>query len=472
MKSDTESIPSVPKAPGATPVLGHLPALLRAPLAFLRGLPAHGPLVEIRLGRKPVVVVCDPELTRSFLVQDRVFDKGGPLFDRLREAGGQGLATCPSGEHRRQRRLIQPAFHQARFPGYAGIMTERLDAILGGWRDGQTLDLSVEIRKIAADVVIAAVFGTRLERGIHTRLATDFDILLSGFTRHSLLPKPLRKVPTPGNVRYDQATKRVRETMTSLVAEHRERGATDETNLLSMLISARDPESDSPALSDEELVDQAVTMYSAGTETTAGSVGWALYLAAVHPEVLGRLTEEIDTVLGGRTATWEDLPLLTYTRQVLNEALRMYPPGWFLTRQVMSDAKLGPYSVAEGTTMAYSPYLISHLPSLYPDPERFDPDRWIQTGRQPKVPVTVFGGGARKCIGDEFSLIEGVLLLASLLSHWKVDLHPGSLTLPRLPQLTLNPGRMVATITARAPRRPYANQPEPEPARAAGSPDM
>lgn len=455
-----ESVSSVPRAPGATALLGHLPSFLRAPLAFLRGLPDHGPLVEIRLGRKPIVVVCDPELTRSMLVQDRVFDKGGPLFERLREAGGQGLATCPSGEHRRQRRLIQPAFHQGRFPGYAGIMTERMDAILASWRDGQTLDLSVEIRKIAADVVISAVFGTSLENGIHTRLATDFDTLLSGFTRHSLLPKPLRKVPTPGNVRYDRATKRVRRTMTGLVAEYRKHGAGDETNLLSMLISARDPESDSPALTDEELVDQAVTMYSAGTETTAGSVGWALYLAAVHPEVLGRLTAEVDEVLGGRTAGWEDLPRLTYTRQVLSEALRMYPPGWFLTRQVMTDTQLGPYSLAEGTTMAYSPYLVSHLPALYPDPERFDPDRWIQRGRQPQVPVTVFGGGARKCIGDEFSLIEGVLLLASLLSHWHVDLHPGSLTLPRLPQLTLNPGRMVATITTRGRRVPRASRPD------------
>lgn len=455
-----ESVTPVPRAPGATALLGHLPSFLRAPLAFLRGLPAHGPVVEIRLGRKPIVVVCDPELTRAVLVQDRVFDKGGPLFERLREAGGQGLATCPSGEHRRQRRLIQPAFHQGRFPGYAGIMTERMDSILGSWRDGQTLDLSVEIRKIAADVVISAVFGTSLENGIHTRLATDFDTLLSGFTRHSLLPKPLRKVPTPGNVRYDEATKRVRRTMTGLVAEYREHGAGDETNLLSMLIAARDPESDSPALTDEELVDQAVTMYSAGTETTAGSVGWALYLAAVHPEVLGRLTAEVDEVLGGRTAGWEDLPRLAYTRQVLSEALRMYPPGWFLTRQVMTETRLGPYSLAEGTTMAYSPYLISHLPDLYPDPERFDPDRWIQRGRQPQVPVTVFGGGARKCIGDEFSLIEGVLLLASLLSHWEIDLHPGSLKLPRLPQLTLNPGRMAATITARGRRAPRADRPD------------
>ncbi|MGI5347064.1 cytochrome P450 [Streptomyces sp. CA-250714] len=452
----------VAQAPGAIPVLGHLPAFLRAPLAFLRSLPAHGQLVEIRLGRKPIVVVCDPELTRTVLVRDRVFDKGGPLFERLREAGGQGLATCPSGEHRRQRRLIQPAFHHGRFAGYAGIMTERIDSIIGSWHDGQTLDLTVESRRITADVVVSTVFGTGLDSAVHTRLATDFETLLAGFTRHSLLPKPLRKVPTPGNVRYEQATRRVRRNMTELTAEYRAHGSTEESNLLSLLIAARDPESDSPALTDDELVDQAVTMYSAGTETTAGALCWALYLAALHPPVQERLTAEVGTVLDGRTAGWSDLPHLTYTRQVFNEAIRMYPPGWFLTRQTEADTNLGPHIIRQGTTIAYSPYLISHLPTLYRDPERFDPDRWETPDGEPDVPVTVFGGGARKCIGDEFALVEGVLLLASLLSHWHIDLHPGSLTLPRLPQLTLNPGRMKATLTSRSRHRSAAPaQPAP-----------
>ncbi|MFJ8431215.1 cytochrome P450 [Kitasatospora sp. NPDC094019] len=450
----------VPSAPGALPVVGHLAAFLRAPLAFLRGLPPHGPLVEIRFLGKPLVVVCDPELTRAVLVRDRVFDKGGPMFERLREAGGQGLASCPAAEHRRQRRLMQPAFHQSRFPGYARIMTERLDLALRRWHHGQTLDLAVESRTITADVVLSAVFGTSLDPGLHGRLAADFDTLLAGFTRHTLLPKRLRTVPTPGNVRYDRATKRVRSSMADLTADLRRRvaaaadgGAADggaaEDNLLSMLIASRDPDSDLPALSDEELVDQAVTMYSAGTETTAGAVNWALFLATTHPAVLSRLTAEAGAVLGGRTAAWDDLPRLTYTRQVLTEALRMYPPGWFLTRQTEEDTELGPYAIARGTVIAYSPYLISHLPDLYPDPERFDPDRWDAHGGRPQVPVTVFGGGARKCIGDEFSLVEGVLMLSSLLSHWRIDLHRQTLSTPRLPQLTLNPGPMTATLTAR-----------------------
>ncbi|MFE4371741.1 cytochrome P450 [Streptomyces sp. NPDC056835] len=457
----------IAQAPGALPVLGHLAAFLRTPLAFLRGLPAHGPLVEIRLGRQRVVVVCDPEFTRTMLVHDRIFDKGGPLYERLREAGGQGLASCPAHEHRRQRRLIQPAFHHARFPGYARVMGERMQVLLGGWHDGQTVDLTTETRRIAADVVISAIFGTGLDPALHTRLATDFHTLLAGFTRHSLTPKRLRALPTPANVRYEQATRRVRRTMAGLTARYRAQAEAEaeaqaraearpgakagETNLLSLLISARDPESDAPALTDDELVDQAVTMYSAGTETTAGAVCWSLFLAARHPEVRDRLTAETDAVLGGRTASWQDLPQLTYTRQVFTEAIRMYPPGWFLTRGTEADTRLGPYAIPRGTTVAYSPYLISHLPTLYPDPERFDPDRWAPGDKRPEVPVTVFGGGARKCVGDEFALVEGVLMLASLLGRWHIELHADSLSLPRLPQLTLNPGRMRATVRSRVP---------------------
>lgn len=458
MPTLSKRVSTIPVAPGALPLLGHLPAFLRGPLDFLRTLPAHGPLVRVRLGTKSVVVVCDPDLTRTMLVHDRVFDKGGPLFDRLREAGGQGLATCPAHEHRRQRRLVQPAFHHARFPDYARIMSERMDAVIGGWRTGQTMELTPTIRGLAADVVVSAIFGSRLDPAVHQRLVTDFDILLAGFSAHSLLPRSLRGIRTPGNVRYLEATDRVRRTMAELTAAYRRRDADGETNLLSLLMAARDPDSDAPALSDDELVDQAVTMYSAGTETTAGAISWSLYLADSHPDVWVRLTEEARTVLGGRTAGWDDLPRLTYTRQVLVEAIRMYPPGWFLTRRTETDTHLGRHAVHQGTTIAYSPYLIGRLPKLYDRPDHFDPDRWrTEEGRRLPVPATVFGGGARKCVGDEFSLLEGVLMLSSLLSHWEVELDRDTLKVPRIPQLTLNPGRLWATV--RTPDR----RPEKEP---------
>ncbi|MFF7590378.1 cytochrome P450 [Kitasatospora purpeofusca] len=439
--------PALPLAPGALPLLGHAAAFLRAPLEFLEKLPAYGEVVEIRIAGRRVVVVCDPALTRTMLVHDRVFDKGGPIYQRLREAGGHGVASCPASEHRRQRRLVQPAFHQSRMPGYAQAMTDRMETVIGGWQDGQQVDLTRETRRITADVVISAFFGAGMDEAAHARVAADFTVMMAGFSRRMLMPELLCTLPTPGNLRYRRATERIRQELGRLITRQR-RKADGAANLLSLLLEARDPDSsEADAFTDHELVDQAITMFTAGTETTAGAVCWALHLAATHPDVRERLRAEARTVLGGRTATWEDLPALGYTRQVLTEAIRMYPPGWFLTRETATATDLGGHRLPAGTTVAYSPYLIGRLPALYPDPGRFDPGRWQDGGRAPKLPVTAFGGGARSCVGDRFAMVEGVLLLASLVGRRHLELTPDSLALPRLPQLTLNPGRMTATVT-------------------------
>ncbi|MFE4631998.1 cytochrome P450 [Streptomyces sp. NPDC056773] len=440
--------PTVRPAPGSTPLLGHLVPFLRAPLPFLRGLASHGDLVELRLAGQRMTFVSDADLTRRLLVNDRVFDKGGPIYDRLREAGGNGIATCPAHEHRRQRRLIQPAFRTERLPGYARIMSERMDTVIRDMRPDSIVDLTRVTRRITADILISTVFGTEVTASTHAQLAADLQEFTDGILRRALMPEPLLPLPTPGNVRFLRASRRSRRVMLDLIHRHRDDPAADRTGLLSMLIDARDPDSKEQAFTDEEIADQAVTFYVAGTETTAGAVCWALYLAALHPDAHRRLNREAREVLGGRTATWEDLDRLVFTRQALTEALRMCPPAWILTRQVMTPTRLGDHDLPAGTTVAFSPYLASHEPSRYPDPDRFDPDRWTprEDGTPPPVPSVVFGGGARKCIGDEFAVLEGTLLLASLTSHWDLRLQADSLGLPRLPHLTLNPGRMNARV--------------------------
>ncbi|EDY52437.1 cytochrome P450 [Streptomyces clavuligerus] len=449
-----------------------MPRFVRAPLAFVRTLPAHGELVEIRLGTRRMVVVCDLELTRTLLRHDRVFDKGGPLYRRLEEVGGVGLATCPASEHRRQRRLVQPAFHQRCFPGYAQIMTDRTDAALTCWQEGGTVDLTRETRRITADVLVATVFGADLDPAVHALLAADLHELLAGVFRRSLLPEPLCRLPTPGNRRHARASARARRLMGELIAGHRAAGAASHrtpdgpadprSGLLSLLLAARDPEG-GPAFSDEELIDHAVTLYVSGTETTAGAVCWALHFSALHPPVHRRLTEEIATVLGGRTATWADLPRLRYTRQTLTEALRLCPPGWLLTRRTEEDTTLGPYALPRGTVLAYSPYLLHHLPEEHPDPDTFDPNRWQPgpDGSPPPPLFLAFGAGPRRCIGDEFAYLQGTLLLASLLSHWDLHPHPSTRPLPRLPQLTLNPGPLPTHLTRPKHHHPSPARPRP-----------
>ncbi|MFJ4189192.1 cytochrome P450 [Kitasatospora sp. NPDC089509] len=442
-------------APGARPVIGHLGAFLASPLAFLRGLPAHGGLVEVRLGPQRLLVVCDPALTREVLTHDRVFDKGGVLFDRMRDVAGNGLVTCPARDHRRQRRLIQPAFHRAQLPRYAETMTERIDAVVSSWQPGRRIELVGATRSVAAEVLLSTIFGTALAAEAVRSLDEDLQTLLTAVMRRAVLPAPLAALPTPGNLRYRRAGRRARETMAELVRTLR-RNPGD--GMFGALLAAGDASggadgTDRP-FTDEELVDQAVTMYAAGTETTAGVVCWALYLAARDREAGRRLTEECRSVLGTRPAGWDDLPRLRYARQTLLEAVRFKPPGWLLTRTAAADATLGPYRVPRGSTLAYSPYVLAQDPALHERPERFDPDRWAPEAGGPAVPAAAFGGGARKCIGDEYGLTEGVLMLATITARWDLHIGPHDLKRPHLPSLTLNPTRLTATVTR--PRGPAA----------------
>ncbi|MER6910358.1 cytochrome P450 [Streptomyces sp. NPDC000594] len=450
--------PTVAMAPGALPGLGHLARFTRSPLAFLRGLPAHGDLVGIRLGGQHLVMVCDPELTRALLLDDRAFDKGGALYDRLRDVGGNGVATCPASEHRRQRRLLQPLFRRELLPGYARIMTDRVGAVAGGWRDHELIDLSDEVRRITADVVVSTLFGADLDRSTHAWLSADLRTLTDGTLRRTVLPEPLRRLPLPANLRFQRASVRSRRIMTELIEGFRGKEIHGGHGLVPMMLSACDPDGEE-AFSDAELVDQAITFYNGGTETTAWAVCWAIHLSSLHPVIRARLTDEARTVLGGRLATWEDLPRLGYTRQTFTEALRLRPPAWFLTRRATADTRLGDHVIPEGTTLAYSPYLMGQLPAHHPDPESFDPDRWCpRTDRTTPAPppVTAFGGGARKCMGEEFAWVEGVLLLAGLVSRWDIRIEHSGVAIPRRPQLTLNPGR----LRARVVRQPWVARSE------------
>ncbi|WP_306584431.1 cytochrome P450, partial [Streptomyces clavuligerus] len=440
---------TIARVPGALPLIGHTGAFLKSPLEFLKGLSAHGELVELRFGRKRVLVVCDPDLTQEMLRRDRVYDKGGPIYDRMREAAGNGLATCPSRDHRRQRRTIQPAFHHSRLPGYARTMTEVIDEAVRGW-DGPEVDLCHETRSIASSVLLTTLFGTAFAPEARDALARDLETILRGGLRRAVLPEALSALPTPANLRYQRARRRARGMMADLIRAVRA-GDGSGDSLFATLVNQHGAGTGDLPMTDEELVDQAITMYVAGTETTAGVVCWALHLAAQHPQAGRRLADECRSVLGHRAATWEDLPHLPYTRQTLLEALRLNPPGWLITRLTTTDdARLGDHAVPRGSTIVYSAYLLSRLPARYEEPEHFAPERWAPGTMGAKVPDGVFGGGARKCIGDEYALIEGVLMLATITARWDVRTAPDAPKRPHLPALTLNPTRLMATVTPAA----------------------
>ncbi|MFE5207256.1 cytochrome P450 [Streptomyces sp. NPDC056600] len=451
---------AIPSAPGALPLVGHLVRLLRDPLAFLTSLPAHGDLVRIRLGPLTVVVVCDAELTRQVLVGDRVFDKGGPVYNRAREVAGNGLPTCPHSAHRRQRRMIQPAFHPARLRGYADTMTGRIDERTAAWRAGQVLQVSTEMMAIASQAAAAAFFSRTLPSAELGRIVDDVTTVINGMGRRMLMVPPLDRIPTPRNRSYLRARARLRDTLDRIVARRLAEG-TDRGDLLSALIAARDPEKGGPGLSGAEISDQTIAFFLAGTETTAATVSWALDLLARHPDLERRVHAEVDAVLGGAAATHADLPGLTLTERVVTETLRLRPPGWFVTRSVSADTELGGHPLPAGTTVAYSAYLIHHRPDLYDRPGTFDPDRWDPGRPQPPRHALIpFAAGARKCIGDTFATTEAVLALATVTARWRLVHLPGAGRRPAV-AMTLRPRDLRMRAQPRtAPRTPGASSAE------------
>ncbi|MFE0042668.1 cytochrome P450 [Streptomyces albireticuli] len=448
----------IPTAAGALPLLGHLVPLLRDPLKFLGRLPERGDLVRVRLGPLPVLVVCDPDLTCRALREDRTFDKGGPVYDRGRELIGNGLASCPHRDHRRQRRLLQPAFHPTRLPGYAQAATARTAEATASWQDGQVLDVLSAMQELFASITVDTLFSTTPPPDVLTQALADLNTVVKALTVRTATPQLLNRLPIPRNRRYHQARARLSRTLHHIVTERRATGtSTDHGDLLSILLAAHDPDS-GPAeqtLTDAEIIDQIVTFFLAATETSASSVAWALHLLGQHPEIETRLHAEADAVLDGRPATHADLPRLELTTRVFTETLRLWPPVWGLTRTCTADTRLGRYPIPTGTSLAYSPYLLHRRPDLYPDPDRFDPDRWAPDHPSPprREAFLPFGGGARKCIGERSAINTGVLALATIASRWHLQPLPGARVRPVIGGPTLHPsGLRMRTIARTTPR--------------------
>lgn len=422
--TDTSAVSaeSVPLAPRAWPLLGHALPLLRDPLAFITSLSGYREMVRVRLGPSSAVMICDPDLTRQVFLNDRTFDKGGPIYDRIREVIGDGLSTCAYPLHRRQRRLCQPSFHPARLVGYGAVFARAAEAKAGSWRDGDVIDVTQEMMTLTTRATMETMFSGALPEETMRRSLADTAVVVSAFFRRMMTPALLRRLPTRRKRRYDDARTRLSATIAEIIAERRADPA-DHADLLSTLIAAVDEESEDGRrqLNDAELADEALTFFLGGMETTAITLAWALHLLSTHPDVQRRLKAETDRVLEGGKLDPAHLPSLGLASRVVTETLRLYPPAWMMTRVVREDAELGGVRFKGGSTIVLSPYLLHRRADLYEEPDRFDPDRWLhaQPDRATYIP---FGAGARKCIGDQFALNEAILALTAIVARW--ELHP------------------------------------------------
>jgi cytochrome P450 len=405
----------------------YLALLARDFLAMIQRIATHGDLVQIRIAVQRVVLVNHPKDIQQVLVaEQRAFIKGRGgevLRDGLL---GEGLLTSEAPVHLRQRRLMQPAFHRERIAAYATVMARDTQRLADQWTDGATVDVHEAMMHLARDIAGETLFGLQVGEdpgGIEEAL--DLWQKMAGI---SFLPfgVVLERLPLPLVLRAKAARTRLNNWLAGLIHERRADGI-DRGDLLSMLLEARDPEDDGRGMTDRQIRDEMVTLLLAGHETTAVALTWTWYLLSQHPEVEAKLHAEVAAVLGDRPPTIADVPALAYTRMVFAEAIRLYPPAWSFDRQAVRNVQIGDYLIPQGSLVVVSPYLVHHDPRWYPDPERFDPERWRPEAavERPKFSYFPFGGGTRMCIGEQFAWMEGILVLATLAQRWRLRHVPG-----------------------------------------------
>ncbi len=429
-------------APGGVPLLGHLPALLSRPLDFLDTLPGCGDPVRVRVGPREMYVVSAPELVQQVLADRAGYDRTGPLYAKIRAFLGNGLASCPHADHRRLRRIVQPAFHHALLPRYAAAMTDGAAALTARWRAGQVVDVTHEAFRLTTAVAVRTLFSAGLEPRAAEALRGALDVLLRGIYRRVVLPAA-DLLPTPARRTYRRALATWHAGVAAIIADYRARGI-DRGDVLSLLLAARDE--DGRPLGERELADQVATLVLAGAETTSSALAWSLRLVAEHPDVERAVHAEVDAGPAGAPARWQDLPQLPYTARVISETLRLYPPAWAISRTTTRPTELAGVRLPAGALVVCCLYLLQRRPELFPDPERFDPDRFA--GAPPRGGYLPFGSGATRCLGDRFGLTEATLALATVAGRWL--LRPaGTDPVRPVPRLVLSPGPQSMLLSER-----------------------
>lgn len=402
----------------------------------------YGDVVCFRVWDRTLYLVSDPEMIKDvFVTNHKNFTKSRAL-QLAKYIFGEGLLTNEGESHRRQRRMMQPAFHMQRIHGYGEKMIDYAERHANSWEsaelDGQSVDIAQEMNRLTMAIVAKTLFDFDVESEAD-EISDALSSIVALFTRTTHPAAVLLTVlPTPANIRFMRAKKRIDTLIYRMIAERRTSGK-DHGDLLSMLLNAQD-DSDGSGMTDRQIHDEAVTLFLAGHETTANALAWTWYALSQHPEVEAKLHAELDEVLGGEPPTPHDLPKLEYTRRVFAESMRLYPPAYLIGRMAIDEYKLGDYTLPPKSVILMSPFVCQRNPKYFPDPERFDPDRFAPEAQRDrhKFAYFPFGGGPRTCIGESFAWMEGILLLAVLGQRWRMAL-PAGHKVAFDPQITLRP---------------------------------
>lgn len=437
-----------PPGPRGRPLVGSLFDLQRDILGFISGsIRDYGDVVGFRVFGKPFCILGHPDLIEQVLVRDSALFIKSIDYRKLSAVVGQGLLTSEGDVWRRQRKLAQPLFHNDRVKAYVPIFVRQAEQLAQQWDGRKETDVHADMMRLTLRIVTESLFHTAIEEDIET-VAASLTLITEAFIG---FPFPYW-MPFPRHVRSWGALRRLNHVIDRMIDQRRGRNPASSTNrvsgdpsiseegaadLLTLLLAVRDDEGQ--PMSDRQLRDELITVFLAGHETTAIALSFAFWLISRHPDVERRLREEWDGVLEDRTLTAADLPRLEYTRAVLQETMRHYPPAWFIGRESTVAYEIGGYRVPKGTTFFLCPFALQRDARFFPEPERFDPDRWREQdgAKAPRYAYFPFGAGPRSCIGANFAMLEMAAVLPTLLRGRRLKAQQDAIDL--LPAVTLRP---------------------------------
>jgi cytochrome P450 len=397
----------------------------------------YGDIAHYKIGPHHIVFLNHPEYIREVLVvQNDNFIKERTV-QRTKMLLGEGMITSEGATHRAQRMAAQPAFHRQRIGGYGDIIVEEAARFRDSWHAEERRDIATDMMHLTLNIVARTLFATDLRDEVY-ELAAAINRIMGLYNFLVMLPAAewLVHLRPPGLAAFVKARNRIDAVVYRMIDAH-QRSGLDRGSLLDLMLAA------SPAgdeASRKSLRDQVITIFLAGYETVANALSWTWFLLSENPQCEAKLHVELDEALQGRAPTYEDVPRLRYTENVLAESLRLYPPAWAMGRFARHDFSLGKYFLPARTTVLISQFITHRDPRFFPDPLTFDPDRFSAEAKAKRAKFTYFpfGAGARQCIGESFAWMEGVLILATLAQKWRLRLVPAHRVEPQ-PLITLRP---------------------------------
>ncbi len=428
----------VPPGPKGEPFIGNARDFVQEPLEYLkRCAQEYGGIMQIRLGTTALYMLSNPEYIEHVLVTHNNKYKKSRFTQRRKSLFGNGLIFSEGDFWLRQRRLMQPAFHQKRVASYGTAMVQLSQKMAESWQDNEALNVHEEMMQLSLEIVLKTLFDTE-SAGDAQKIGGVLDVLIDQVSAAAVRPIQFPDwLPTAGNRRYNAALSELDTIIKHIISEHRQR-ETDNGDLLSTLLHVQDE--DGSRMTDKQLRDEVVNLYIAGHETVALTLAYTWRLLAEHPEVESKLHDELERVLAGRTPTMEDLQNLPYIEQIITESMRLYPPVWGVFRDCKIADEIGGFPIAPRTVVLLSPWVVHHDAHYYAEPEEFRPERWDKSSKQPipRYAYFPFGGGQRLCVGNIFAMVEARLVFATLAQKWRFTL-PVDSTLELVPSITIRP---------------------------------